>query len=236
MLCLHKGAVRETRDALRGMRAPEPVGRWLPIGHGELADAAVERAGAAGLLLDTEEWGVSNDRNRLYGVLKFKPDAGFGLPAGMGPSLGLRSSYDKSVAINVCVGAKVFVCDNGVFSGDFSIRKLHTTGFRLRDELDGAFGRFKGAVSALGETVGRMKTRSLEDRDAKALLLDAFRAEVMPWSYLKDVQGEYFEPRHEEFKPRNAWSLYNAFTEVVKQRGPDDQVRTFRGLNALLAN
>jgi hypothetical protein len=32
------------------------------------------------------------------------------------------------------------------------------------------------------------------------------------------------EPRHEEFAPRTAWSLFNAFTEVAKGSGARAQV------------
>jgi hypothetical protein len=152
----------------------------------------------------------------------------------MGPSMGLRSSHDKSLAISVCSGAKVFVCDNGVFAGDYSVRKLHTTGFRLLQEIDGAFRVFSDKVGGIAKMVENLRGRELQDMEAKALLVDAFRQDVMPWTYMKDVQKQYLEPAHEDFKPRNAWSLYNAFTETVKQRAPNDQVRTFRALNKFL--
>lgn len=236
MLCLHAGGVLvQERESLRSIPTPKPQGRHYPIPHYELASTAVERANALGLAVDKEQWAVSKNGQRLYGVLNFKPNPKISLPDGMCPSMGLRSSHDKSLAINCCVGAKVFVCDNGAFHGDFSLRKLHTTGFRLKIEIDGVFKRFSESVGALGEMVAKLKDRRLTDNQAKVVLVDAFRADVMPWTYLRDVQQEYFEPKHDAFKPRNAWSLYNAFTEIVKERSPNDQIRTFRALNKFLA-
>jgi hypothetical protein len=104
----------------------------------------------------------------------------------------------------------------------------------LNSELDGAFKRFGEQVGAVSKMVDTLQGFRLSDNKAKVLLFDAFKAEVMPWRYMKDVSEQYFEPPHTEFKPRNAWSLYNGFTEVVKQRSPGDQIRTFRALNELL--
>jgi hypothetical protein len=36
-------------------------------------------------------------------------------------------------------------------------------------------------------------------------------------SYIPDVLKEWREPRHEAFESRNVWSLFNAFTETLKQ-------------------
>jgi hypothetical protein len=35
---------------------------------------------------------------------------------------------------------------------------------------------------------------------------------------LQKVCAEWEEPRHDEFRPRSAWSLLNAFTEILKPR------------------
>lgn len=236
MLCLHSGGIRvENREALQSIPCPTGAGRWKPIPHGEIANAAVARAAACGLELAKEEWGVAGDDNaKLYGVLNFKPDSRFPLPAGLTPSMGIRSSFDKSVAIGIAIGAKVFVCDNGALVGDFTIRKLHTINFRLHEEMDYAFQRFAEKVGSISDMVNRLSSVNLTDKDADSLILQSFRQEVMPWRYASEVVKEYYEPRHEDFKPRNAWSLYNAFTEVLKVRNPADQLKTFRMLNKVL--
>jgi hypothetical protein len=41
------------------------------------------------------------------------------------------------------------------------------------------------------------------------------------------------EPKHEEFAPRTAWSLFNAFTEVQKGSGPRAQMEGSLRLSAL---
>ena len=48
-------------------------------------------------------------------------------------------------------------------------------------------------------------------------MVEAVRANVLPASRLPKVMEAWDVPRHEEFAPRTAWSLFNAFVEV--QRG-----------------
>ncbi len=47
-------------------------------------------------------------------------------------------------------------------------------------------------------------------------MVEAVKANLLPASRLPKVIEAWEEPRHEEFAPRTAWSLFNAFTEVQK--------------------
>lgn len=235
MLMLKEGVRVANRDVLKSIRTPDGEGRWKPVPHFELANACVERAKSCGLVVQKEEWGVvGKERSRLYGVLKFAPDHKLDMPSGMAPCMGVRSSFDKKVAIGIAIGATVFCCENGALSGDYTIRKLHTTGFNLTDEIETAFQKFNEQAGTLTAMVRGLQALNLTDKSANHLIVNAFRHDVMPGSFMMDVIKEYHEPRHPEFKPRNAWSLYNAFTEVVKARSPGDQMKTLRGLNKFL--
>jgi hypothetical protein len=234
MLCLHRGAVPVTRAELAAVPTPPGAGRWKPIAHAELVDSILERAAICGLEVAEERFGLQAEGNRLYGALRFQPHPNLALPEGMAPCLGLRNSHDKTAAVQIIVGANVFVCDNGVFQGDFKLRRKHTSGFSLDHGVDEVFQRFSDGIGALNLMVNELKNRLLRPKDASHLILTAFRKKAMPWKYLPEVVREYHTPRHEEFQPRNAWSLYNSVSEIVKRRSPRDQIRTFRVLNAVL--
>jgi len=46
---------------------------------------------------------------------------------------------------------------------------------------------------------------------------DVFTQGILPIRLLPDASNLYFEPFVDEFKPRTAWSLHNAFTSVAKE-------------------
>ncbi len=68
--------------------------------------------------------------------------------------------------------------------------------------------------------IAAMKVRELPPAQAHHLMVEAIRANVLPASRLPKVIEAWEEPRHEEFVPRTAWSLFNAFTEVQKAHTP----------------
>lgn len=115
-------------------------------------------------------------------------------------------------------GVSVFVCDNMAFNGSsIVLRQRHTWRFHLAGELSNAVSRWQVKADAFVDGIQTLKSQILTDTEAKAMICDAFAQGIMPVRFLGDVLHEYLQPRHEEFSPRTAWSLQNAFTEVQKQ-------------------
>lgn len=52
-------------------------------------------------------------------------------------------------------------------------------------------------------------------------------------SQIPDVLKEWRTPTHEDFQPRNAWSLFNAATEVMKGINPNTVVHRTQALHGL---
>jgi hypothetical protein len=62
--------------------------------------------------------------------------------------------------------------------------------------------------------------------EAHDLIIEAFRAGACTSTQIKRVVNQWHVPNHQEFKPRNAWSMFNAFTEVLKGNLNDLPKRT----------
>jgi len=60
------------------------------------------------------------------------------------------------------------------------------------------------------------KLADIDDRTAHDLVIRSCDVGVVPNRTIPEVLREWREPRHMEFEPRNAWSLFNAFTEALK--------------------
>ena len=133
-------------------------------------------------------------------------------------ALGLRTSNNKTMSIQICAGLSVFVCDNMVFRGDLiALNRKHTAGLHLRTEIDHAVRRFQDHFGRLTGEITNLKERSVSDTDAKAILHDVFVEGIFPIRFLPEASNLYFEPFVDEFRPRTAWSLHNALTAVAKE-------------------
>jgi len=167
-----------------------------------------------GLRANSEQFGLRRDGQMLFGVMKVATIAANDFIT----TLGFRQALNRTMSIQICAGASVFVCDNMCFSGEtIVLRQRHNWSFHLQSALTGAVGRWQQKTDALVASIATLKTRELSDTQAKAMICDVFAKGIMPTRFLPDVVSEYVNPKHAEFAPRTAWSLNNAFTEVQKQ-------------------
>jgi hypothetical protein len=167
-----------------------------------------------GLRASSEQLGLRRDGQMLFGVMKVATAD----TSDFVTTLGFRQALDHTMSIQICAGASVFVCDNLAFSGEtIVLRQRHNWSFHLSYQLTGAVGRWQQKSEALVTSINDLKSRQLSDTEAKAHICDVFAQGIMPARFLRDVVAEYQNPKHEEFAPRTAWSLNNAFTEIQKQ-------------------
>ncbi len=203
-----------TRAQLMAISAPEPTSTWRPIPHVELVETLDRVLAQNQIFIREETFALRRDGAVLFGVLELA----YGESADGTAALGLRTANDKSLSIQICAGLAVFVCDNLVFRGDLiALRRKHTSGLNLREEVSMAVLRFQDHFAKLTREIADLKQQILSDIAAKALMHDVFTRGMMPLRLLPQVSRAYFEPTLADFEARNAWSLHNAFTTVAKE-------------------
>lgn len=213
-LILHAGADKVSREELAALPRVPGTQYFQPIQHIELVEGIEKALDARGLKVQGEQLGLRRDGAMLFGVMK----VAYRETSDFVTTLGFRQALNRTMSIQMIAGASVFVCDNMAFSGEsIVLRQRHNWSFHLAGELSSAVDRWKFKADCLVEDIATLKAKSITDIEAKALICDAFTEGIMPNRFLGDVVNEYLKPRHEEFAPRTAWSLNNAFTEVQKQ-------------------
>ena len=65
-------------------------------------------------------------------------------------------------------------------------------------------------------TINHYKKRHITSRVAHDIIVRALDEGAIVSRRIPHVLEEWRNPRHNEFKKRNAWSLFNAFTESMK--------------------
>jgi len=132
--------------------------------------------------------------------------------------LGLRNSHDKSFPAGLVAGMSVFVCDNTSFSGEVKLARKHTTHIArdLPRLVQSAVGKLMDRWHHQDTRLSIYRLTEIEDRTAHDLIVRATDVGVCPNKLIPRVLREWREPRHEAFQPRNAWSLFNAFTAALK--------------------
>lgn len=215
-LMLHAGGRLVTLDELRACKTPPPEGRWHPVSHVRVLDTVKETLLGAGYELKAEKYALARHDARFFGVLDLETP----LARGVGLSVGVRNSVDKSFPLGFAAGSRVFVCDNLAFRSELLVRRKHTVnGMKA---FGAAIGTAVASLATFQEAeaarIKRMAELELTPDQASHVILTAFRRGIISSLQLPKVCQAWEEPPHDEFKPRTAWSLFNAFTEALKDR------------------
>jgi hypothetical protein len=215
-LIAHCGARKITRDELALIPVPEATRTHQPLAHHRIIEALVEALAFRHITVAREEYAVSPDGARMFGVMDL--DAEWG---GVRFSIGLRNSNDKSMRLGMTAGYRVTVCDNMMFKGDFApVFHKHTRRLELLDVISIGVDKMQRGFAPLKEQIGEWQESVLTDDSVRLLIYRAFLEERFPRTIMSEVHRRYFEPEHDEFRPRTLWSLSNAFTSAFKLLKP----------------
>jgi len=222
-LVVHRGGWEATKADLASVPVPDPTESYHPVPYNRFVEEIELHVPRFGLKVESEAFALARDGAQMFGVLTCTNgrDAGdYAL------AIGARSSYDRSLAVGLTSGVRVWVCDNLAFSGEVTMNRKHTV--HVFRDLPGLIYRMLSQVTVLkartDEEIAGMKVLPVSEERAHHLMVEAVRASVLPASRLPKVIEAWEEPRHEEFRPRTAWSLFNAFTEVQKGASPRAQM------------
>jgi len=219
-LLLHCGSHAVERAALEMVATPAGTESWCPIPHLELVETVEEALTKNGLTLVNEAHGLTHDNARYFGLMEIAN----GVPSN--PEyvkvLGLRNSHDKILPAGMVAGSQVLVCDNLAFSGEIQISRKHTVNIMrdLRGLVRQTIDRLLGAWHRQDQQILRYKETRLPDKAAHDLIIRSMDAGAFCAKRIPAILGEWREPKHQEFRPRNVWSWFNAVTENLKDNLP----------------
>lgn len=231
-MILHCGASEFTRKDVFSVPTPKPTESWFPLPHKTLVEEVEFHLSAGGFLVSRQTHALSHDGARYFGVFELKGKSKTG---DYNWVVGLRNSHDKMFPAGLVAGTHTFVCDNLAFSGEVKLSRKHTR-FALRDLRQmtaRAVGKLGSMFQRADERIARYKALRIDNTEAHDLVVRAVDCRAITTTELPDVLGHWRNPPHEEFAPRTAWSLFNAFTEIHKHINPNTALVRGEALHGL---
>jgi hypothetical protein len=220
------------REELALVPTPPATDTHRPVPHHEIVQALVETLGFRHIGVVYDEYAVSQDGMKMFGVLDLETEM-----HGARFAIGLRNNHDKSMRLALTCGYRVFVCSNMAFSGDFTpVLAKHSKSFSLVDSISIGVDRMQRNFEPMRKQVELWRQSELTDVTAKMIIYEAFiESELeVPKHLARRVHDLYFDPQYDEFKPRTLWSLSNAFTSAFKDLEPIPQFKATAKLSGFL--
>ena len=209
-----------TKYFLTGTELPKETKSYKPVSHGQLIDLTLESIQQAGFKLDKEFYSSARDgkvANAKYTITNVADKE-------MQLQIGWQNSYDKSLSLKWALGVSVFICTNGVVSGDHGAFKKKHEG----NVQEFAPAKIVEYIKAAGDAFLRMqKERELMklveiDKRATAELIGRMmiEQEFIESTQLNIIDRELKRPTFDYNAPGTLWELYQYTTFAMKEVHP----------------
>lgn len=214
---LHCGGQLATREQVAAVLTPAATDTWQPVPHLSVIESTEKALENFNMRVVSSAFALAKEGTRFFGLMQVAQN-GQEENKDYGYVVSLRNAHDKAWRIMMGVGSSAFVCDNLAFSTEIQVTRKHTNRalITLPNLISTAAGRLAESWNNQGQRIEAYKNYGLTDSQANDLIVRAYEGGVAPITMLPDVIKEWRTPRHPEFAPRNAWSLFNAFTECLK--------------------
>ena len=219
-----------TIEQLRQIPLPAKTDTYIPVAHGDFTDAILEYAYKKNYNLRHMNFDANTGGQIMRGTFAFISDD----PA-MDFQVGIVNSYNKRKVAMVGVGTQVFICQNGMISADFTLKRKHT-GSVIQD----LNSMIEGSMEQLYDEF----VRNIQVREALSNieLTKIQYAEIIGKMYLNEevitpnqlavVKQEYKESVL--FPEPTAWSMYNHVNQALKKGHPADYIDSHVNLHKFM--
>jgi len=225
-----------TREELDLIKAPAPTETWFPVDHAHVIDTVSLALQQAGFSIERMKFAVSRTNDaRLFAVA----DLTSVLATGVNLAVGIRNSFDRSLPLGFVAGSKVFVCDNLQFRSELIVARKHTRfgAQRFQEAIQHAIQSLVQFRTTETARIRRLQLTDISDLKAESVLLRSYESGLVSHRLLPRVIEQWRKPSFEEFEPRTAWSLLNAYTSILGSRlqtNPQEYAALTIRLQALL--
>lgn len=227
--CIHVGGEVVDFDTVRRVPTPPPTKTHYPISHATYVEHVRAVLEDTNFVIGAEQHALSHNGERYFGM--FHLDNPPGSTREFSWAVGLRNSHDMHISARLAAGTRVFVCDNLCFSGEIMLARKHTKNAQadLKNLTVKAIGDLNDLLGYEDYRFEAYKTFTVADKDVHDIVIRAVDCKAITPSRIPYVLQQWREPAHEEFQPRNVWSLFNAVTEDYKAANRNVGIAINRG-------
>lgn len=213
-LVAHCDTGRVTEGAVLCVDPPPFTDTWHPFPHRDVLRVLETAVANAGHEVQSKEYSMNKTGSRMFGVWTFGNGADD--ERGYSLAMGFRNTMDKSFALGVCAGRRVFVCDNLAFNGEFVELRKHTSGLSfevMQGVADRAMDKMLSDSQLFDRWLNALAAIRLPEPRQKQLTYDAVTSGVLPATRLSALHSLLQE--NERYRG-NVGGWYGALTELWK--------------------
>lgn len=219
-----------TREELLSVQVPRDTDTYSAVSHRSIIEVMQEELDKHNLISVSEKYNSNSKGTQVIGYMDIRrPDN-----EDLGMRVAFRNSYDKSMSVAFTAGSVVWICGNGMVSGELQYLRRHTgtVNQELHFKINNTINQLDDHFTTMLQHSEQMKNISL-DKDEMAKLLGRmfFQENLITPTQLNIIKKEFEESQFESFREDNLWSLYNHVTFSLKEAHPLTYMRQHKDLH-----
>jgi len=206
------------RKELYLVPVPKATDSYAPVSHRDIVESVYEQLDKHNLKVANEYYKGGREGNQVIGYMDIKRDNN-----NLGMRIAFRNSYDKSMSVAFVAGSMVWICSNGMISGEMQFLRKHTGGVvkELNAKIVNTINQLDDHFNKMVEHSELMKQVHVDTRMSAELAGRLFIEEgILNTTQLNILKKEILEPSFDEFKGEDLWSFYNNTTYALKNSHP----------------
>lgn len=223
---------------IRAVPLPTRGGSYVVIPHENIIDKVRQELRASALVVDQELYKCTQDGQIAQGI--------YHVSSQQDPDISMMfawvNSYNRMVRFKCAVGARVFVCDNGMVSGDHTsysrVHKGKSAMFSVMENIEHQIKHASLYFDILVQDKDHFKSIFLNKKNQAALLgkLYAYE-EILTSNQVSIVKREMDKPSYDYgVDPNSVWAMYNHVTLALKESHPSVFIKNHEQLHRIFTD
>lgn len=201
-----------SESQLFDVEIPLATSSYSPISHKEIIENIKEQLDKKGFIIKTTNYKANHEGTKLIGYYGIEhTDSELGL------MMAFRNSYNKSMSAAVTIGGQVWICENGMVTGDISLLRKHTgaAGAIVKNKIIESIDKFDTSFKEICKDRDLMKDIKFDRKTVAELLGRMYIEEKLITNTQLDIIKHELD-FSKSFKGDSAWDFYNHCTESLK--------------------
>ena len=196
---------------------PPARDRFVPMAHQDLFDRTVKNLSMLDYKVVNPKFLIDHTKQKFVATFGIKRP---GYKEAMSTDdyqfeVGLINSNDGSMSAKLFTGTRVMVCANGQWSGEVVLSRKHTrnAGYDINKGLRDFVFELEDTRRDTFASFERLKEYDFHSKsEVHDFVVETCKRGILPWQHAPKVLDHWDTPEHDEFKDRNGYSLFNAYT------------------------
>ena len=202
---------------------PRATDSYSPVSHQNIIETVEEQLDKVNLFVEKSTFNTGRDGKQLIGYMDIKSSF-----SELGMRVAFRNSYDKSMSVAFVAGNVVWICGNGMISGEIQYMRKHTGNVvsELNTKIINTINQLDDHFQRMFKHAEQMKDIQVDKTAAAELCGRMFvEQDLISSTQLGIIKRELSEPSFQDFTNPNLWSLYNHTTYSLKEAHPTHYIQ-----------